>query len=244
MEQFRVSRAIGLSLKSWGRNFLPFTLLTAVLYSPAVIWIATMDLSSAHSLDDLLNRVFLWPIYLVTGLATLLAPMLTYRVVQELNGVKVSMLDSMKYGVRGIVPAIILSVVVNVLQQIPFGGILGAIVTCYWFVAAPAAVAEKLGPFAALTRSSVLTQGRRWGIFGLTFLIGIALIALLMVWIVPMFDSSTGDILANLKQTSLIFVCIMGLFHMFTGIVEAVSYALLREDKDGLSYEQLAKVFE
>jgi hypothetical protein len=31
---------------------------------------------------------------------------------------------------------------------------------------------------------------------------------------------------------------------MFTGIVEAVSYALLRKDKDGTSYESLAKVFE
>jgi hypothetical protein len=37
---------------------------------------------------------------------------------------------------------------------------------------------------------------------------------------------------------------VVGVFPLFTGIVEAVSYALLRQDKDGASYQDLAKIFE
>jgi len=244
MTEFRIFRALGMAFRSWFKNFIPFTILAAVLYSPVVIWILTWNPNEASSLDEVLNKAFMWPIYLIVGLSTLLAPMMTYRVIQELNGTKVSMLTSVKYGMRGIVPAIILAVVTNLLQLVPFGGIVGAVVTCMWFVAAPAAVAEKLSPFQALSRSSELTRGRRWGIFGLTFLIGLMLIGMLMVWIVPMFEKSGEDLAASLKSSSLLFVGTMALFQMFTGIVEAVSYALLRQDKDGVTHDELARVFE
>ena len=36
----------------------------------------------------------------------------------------------------------------------------------------------------------------------------------------------------------------MGVFQMFTGIVQAVSYALLRMDKEGVTHDELARVFE
>lgn len=243
MNEFRIFRALGMAFRSWFKNFIPFTLLAAVLYSPVVLWIFTWDPNEAGGLEEVLNKAFVWPVYFIVGLSTLLAPMLTYRVIQELNGTKVSMLASIKYGMRGVMPALILAVVTNLLQLVPFGGIAGAIITCMWFVAAPAAVAEKLGPIAALTRSAELTSGRRWGIFGLTFLMGIVLIIMLMVWIAPMF-AGDGDLEGSLRSSSLFFIGTMAVFQMFTGIVEAVSYALLRQDKDGVTHDELAKVFE
>jgi len=244
MNEFRIFRALGLAFRSWFNNFIPFTLVAAVLYSPVVIWILTWNPSEASSLEEILDKAFVWPIYLIIGLSTLLAPMMTYRVIHELNGTKVSMLTSIKYGMRGIMPAIILAVITNVLQLVPGGGIGAAVVTCMWFVAAPVAVAEQLGPFQALSRSSELTKGRRWGIFGLTLLIGLMLIGMLTVWIVPMFEKSGEDLAASLTRSSLLFVGTMALFQMFTGIVEAVSYALLRQDKDGVTHDALARVFE
>lgn len=244
MQEFRIFRALGLAFRSWFRNFIPFTLLAAVLYSPVIIWITTIDPEKAKSLDDLVNSIFVRPIYVLVGISTLLAPMITYRVIQELNGTKVSMGTSIRFGLRGILPALILAVVTNVLQLIPMGGIVGAIVTCIWFVAAPAAVAEQLGPVAAMSRSAELTHGRRWGIFGLTFLIGLALVVILMAWIVPMLQKPDLEILTKLKQYSITFVVLMGVFQLFTGIVEAVSYALLRQDKDGVTHEELARVFD
>lgn len=244
MQEFKIFRALGLSFRSWFKNFIPFTLIAAVLYSPVIIWLATVDITESRSLEELLNSVFVRPIYALVGLSALLAPMLTYRVIQELNGTKVSIGASIKYGMRGIIPALVLAVICNVVQLVPAGGIISAIITCIWFVAAPAAVAEKLGPGSAFTRSAELTRGRRWGIFGLTFLIGLLLMVLLMAWIVPMFTSSEENILSSLRQSSILFVVTMGVFQMFTGIVQAVSYCLLRLDKEGVTHDELARVFE
>ena len=228
MQEFRIFRALGLSFTVWFRNFIPITLLAGLLYAPVFIWVATADLgASAGDLDHILDVVFIKPIYVVVGLSALLSPLLTYRVVQDLSGTKVSMSTSIKLGLRGIVPAVVLAVITNLVQLIPLGGILGAIITCYWFVAAPSAVAERLGPFAAFSRSSVLTQGRRGGSFGLTFLIGLALIGLLAIWIVPMFSREPHEIMAGLRTSALMFVATMAVFQTFSGIAQAVSYARL-----------------
>jgi hypothetical protein len=243
-QEFKVFRALGLSFRALFRNFVPFMALTALLYSPVVLWVTTIDFTTVSSFDELLDTVFVWPLYAVTALATLLTPMITYRVIQDLNGVKVPMLTSIKHGARGIAPAILLALIVNLIQLVPFGGIVGAILLCVYFVATPAAVAERLGPFAAFQRSGELTLGRRGGIFGLTFLVGLVGMGLILVWIIPMLENPDAEVLANLRTTSVIVVAVIGLLQMFTGIVEAVSYALLRKDKDGTSYESLAKVFE
>ena len=119
---------------------------------------------------------------------------------------------------------------------------LAAIINCILFVAAPAAVAEKLGPFAALARSAELTKDRRWGIFGLTFLLGLALIAVIIVWAIPVFSGAASP--DELRLAALGIVGSLGVLQMFTGIVEAVSYVLLRGDKDGMTYDQLGRVFD
>ncbi|HEX2691527.1 MAG TPA: hypothetical protein VHN14_33175, partial [Kofleriaceae bacterium] len=170
MEQFKISRALGLSFTSWFRNFIPFTLLAAVLYSPVVIWLMTRNPASEAGAEDLLDNFFTYPVYLTIGTSMLVPPLLTYRVIQELNGTTVSMWTSISFGLRGVPSAIILALITNLVQLVPgVGGIVGAIVTCICFVTTPAAVAERLNPFSALSRSAALTRGRRWGIFGLTF---------------------------------------------------------------------------
>jgi len=246
MQQFRIFRALGLSFKAWFKNFIPFTLLAAVLYSPVVLWLLTYDPKSAENVEAVQNAYFVRPVYILTGISSLLAPLITYRVIQDLNGIKVSMLTSIRFGLRGIVPAIFVAIITNLLQFVPAGGIVAAIVMCIWFVATPAAVAEQLGTMAALTRSSQLTKGRRWGIFGLTFLIGLLLVGLLLIWIVPQLENmgDTETAVRQLEHSSIMFVVTIGLFHLFSGIVEAVAYVLLREDKDGVSVQELAKIFD
>jgi hypothetical protein len=244
MQEFRVFRALGLAFQSWFRNFIPFTLLAAILYSPVVIWIAMIDPEKATSLEDLLNSVFIRPGYALAGASVLLAPMITYRVIQELNGTKVSMFTSIKFGFRGILPALIVAVVSSLVQFIPMGWIIGAVVMCVWFVGAPAAVAEQLGPVGALKRSGELTHGRRLRIFGLTLLIGIVLAVFVMAWLQPKFEPPRFEVLESPRKYAIIFVVAASVIHLLFGIVEAVSYALLREDKDGVTHEQLARVFD
>src|SRR5262249_25413249 len=155
---------------------------------------------------------------------------------------KVSMLTSMKFGLRGIVPAVMLAVITQLLQLIPgVGGIISAILMCMWFVTTPAAVAERLGPFAAFTRSAQLTSGRRWGIFGLSFLVALIAMALMFAWIIPELQGrhDVAETAVRAARTSIGFVLTMGAFQLLQGIVQAVAYALLRQDKDGVTYEEL-----
>jgi len=240
MEQFKISRALGLSFTSCLRNFVPFTLLAAVLYSPLMIWYAMLKPDAAGGAEDL----FSYPIYFTVAVSTLLPPLLTYRIVQELNGTKVSLVTSLKFGLRGVLPALFLAVATNVAQQVPGGGFLAAFLTCIYFVATPAAVAEKLGPFAAFSRSAELTKGRRWGIFGLTFLLGLVAAGLLLIWILPMLKSSSSQDVSSLRGSSIMLVVILGVFQMITGVAQAVSYALLRQDKEGVSHADLARIFD
>lgn len=248
MEQFRVFRAIGLSFKAWFANFIPITLLAVILYSPIVVWVATMPSGgSSVETSDAWITLLTRGTWVLAGLSTLIPPLITYRVIQYMNNQKASMLTSIKYGLRGIIPAVILAAVTNVLQLAPFGGIISIVVTCYWFVAAPAAVVEGLNPIAALSRSAALTQGRRGGIFGMNFLLGIIIIAMLFAMVFPLIDTHGKDpaeVAAQLKRVAIYVLSTVCVFQLFSGVVQAVSYSLLRGDKDGVSNEELAKVFE
>jgi hypothetical protein len=238
VEQFKVFRAIGLSFKAWFANFIPITLLAAVLYAPVILYVTT--LSTSEGLEKYLEH-FQHGLWALLGVSALLAPMITYRIIQYMNGSSSSIITSIKFGFRGVLPAIILAAVTSVVQMVPFGGIIGTIITCYWFVCAPAAVVERLNPVAALSRSSALTQGRRGGIFGLCFLISLIVIAIFMIWMVPAVSNGKES---SFKSMVLAMVVIISVYQLFMGIVQAVSYSLLRGDKDGVSNEELAKVFE
>ena len=247
MQQFKIFRALGLSFKAWFKNFIPFTLLAAILYAPVVIWLATYDLQNAEDGNSVLFGYFLGPILALWALSTLLPPLLTYRVIQDMNGKRVSILTSARFGVRGVLTAIVFDIIALALQYVPhIGSVIVIVMTCIWFVAMPASVAERIGPIAALTRSSQLTKGRRWGIFGLCLLIGLAPGILVGFWIAPLFEGAGRDpeFLTHIRSAMIVVVITTSVTHLFNGVVQAVSYVLLREDKDGVTAQELAKIFE
>ncbi|HEX2691021.1 MAG TPA: hypothetical protein VHN14_30615, partial [Kofleriaceae bacterium] len=69
-------------------------------------------------------------------------------------------------------------------------------------------------------------------------------VGMMLLWIIPMFQRGTDELVSSLPTSSILFTAILGLFQMFSGIAEAVSYALLRQDKDGVSRAELARIFE
>ena len=246
MQQFRIFRALGLSFRVWFRNFAPITLLAAVLTAPAVLAVVAVD-GSGMDRDAMLEAFVGRPMYLLELTAMLIAPLITYRVVQSMNGRTVSMRTSLRLGVRGIVPAWLVAIVTGMLLRIPFAGpLIFAAAVCIWFVATPAAVAEQLSAMAALTRSSQLTSGRRWGLLGLSLLVVVIAILLGAILILPQMEHATspGEMVERVRWAALAELIALGALHVLFGIVQAVSYVLLREDKDGMSHEELAKIFD
>jgi hypothetical protein len=248
VEQFKVFRAIGLSFKAWFANFIPFTLLAIILYSPVVIRAWSMP-SITNSLDsvDAWVKSFQITIWLLLGMSTLLSPLLVYRVIRYMNNQPSSIIDSIKFGVRGILPALIFAGVTALVEQVPFGGIIATVITCYWFVAAPAAVVERLNPIAAFSRSNQLTAGRRGGIFGLCLLLQLVIIGVVLAYLGPLLTGHVPEpdqLASTLNHFIIVMLVVASVYQLFIGIVQAVSYSLLRADKDGVSNEELAKVFE
>jgi hypothetical protein len=248
---FRVFRALGLASKAWLRNFVPFTLLALVVYSPVLFWAFKLPSADAIESTSQLNSYvtfFERGVFLLMGLSALLSPLITYRVIQDMNGVRVPLMQSIKFGLRGIVPALLFAAVIALLSLLPMGGgLIGAVVTCYWFVAAPVAVVENQGVSWSFSRSAHLTAGRRGGIFGLVFLINLVLIALVAVIVAPLFHARDMELVAivgKLRSSSILIVAVLGVYQLFLGIVQAVSYSLLRADKDGVNNEDLAQVFD
>jgi hypothetical protein len=244
MEQFRISRALGLSFRCWVRNFIPFTLLAAVLQAPLLIWLATLEIDVRSSAPQWLDQYAAYRGYIETAISTIVAPLATYRIIQELDGAKVSMWRSFRYGLRGLPPAILFALALHLLGRVPYAGpLVGTIAMCVYFVAMPAAVAERLGPFASFSRAAELTRGRRWRIYGQMLLLGVVILAAGLIWMAPRLEQGFARAM-TLVSSSITFNALLGLFYLYYGIVQAVTYALLRQDKDGMTHAELARVFE
>ncbi len=130
-------------------------------------------------------------------------------------------------------------------------GILFAIRTS---VSIPAALAEKLDPFQAMKRSTFLTLGHRWAIFGiyLIVMVGTLVIVGLLGYVLrPILVGSNA-----IEATKQAFVLSPGLvgFELFQAVLTSalstvnaaifgVLYARLRFAREGADVEQIASVF-
>ena len=103
----------------------------------------------------------------------------------------------------------------------------GLFVATVLFVAAPAAVAEGLGVFAAIQRSIELTRGARWGIFGL-WIMPIAMVLGLHLVAVRAFVDLTAERPFEEPRFQAVSAVISVLFQALTSVTMAVAYRRLR----------------
>ncbi|MBW8812072.1 MAG: hypothetical protein JF588_01490 [Caulobacterales bacterium] len=176
---------------------------------------------------------------------------LIYATVQDLNGRKASVGDSLATGLRNFLPLLgvtILFAVAFVLSSLLL--IFPAIMlACAWCVVAPSVVADRTGVFGAFGRSAELTRGSRWPIFGLFVLLAVFFIVLGTVFNVlsgvSMMAANPAAIVA--QMTSPLFV-IMGVIRQTIGAMigstlVAVLYVELRRAREGAGPQWLADIF-
>jgi hypothetical protein len=107
-----------------------------------------------------------------------------------------------------------------------------------WFVATPVCVVEKLGPLGSMGRSSRLTKGHRWKIFGLF---------LLLIIISVVVSQSVAVILVAIGGVTLALLGAIawgGVWGAFYAISVVVTYHDLRAAKEGTDIDQIAAVFD
>jgi hypothetical protein len=112
------------------------------------------------------------------------------------------------------------------------------ILSTMWFVAIPACVVERLGPWKSLRRSAALTKGNRWKAFGMVVVLTIISVIIDDV-LTGSLAAAAGDSLGLLAN--LIWNALVGSFSATLGVV---TYHDLRVAKEGVDTDQIAAVFE
>jgi hypothetical protein len=252
MTTFGIGRVLATGFRVWIRNLLPFTLITAVIYSPLLIW----GISTVHGTMDAEQISRFSTFEQVSPLLLMffnlfVAAALTYGVVMELQGARASVGACIATGFARFFPVLGVAVLsalcicgASVLLVIP-----GLVVTCMLYVATPAAVIERPGVTGALGRSRDLTAGHRLAIFvlmvllfGLVYLCKIVVVDVTLPYIKD--PTHARDTLARLPLYMYVNLAREVLLGSLSAVMTAVTYYLLRSEKEGISAAELAAVFD
>lgn len=224
MQSFSVGAVLSTGWRVWKHNVFPFTLLAALIYMPS---------SVAHYFVAPEDVLYLLPMDFL--LSTLLPAALTYGVVMELDGVRPSFRDCVARGFAQLLPA--LGVTLLSLLAIGAGLALlvvpGVILMLRWYVAVPVALLEKRGVMGSLRRSRELTEGRKGQLFVLFFVYWSTIFGLTFL---------TEDMFPK-NVLALVNVGMGAMMGAFGAVLIAVSYSLLRRDKDGTTAPELATAY-
>jgi hypothetical protein len=251
---FGVGAVLGRSFPIWLRNLVPFTILSAIVHSPFVLYTYVMvtgepssGAARAYELVSLLGRPLL-------GL--IVAGAVAYGVFQQLSGKPAGLSHCLVIGLRRLPLIVAVGVTVGVIVFIaPFllgvavalgGGvgpilllaipvaILVIVLQCTFWVALPAAVVERPGVIASVRRSARLTKGARGRIFLILLVLGIISYAATRIAI-AVGGEGTAQVWAT--QAADIVLGSLG------ATASAVAYHDLRVAKEGVTIDQLVSVF-
>jgi hypothetical protein len=249
-EQFSLGKVLGTTFRVWVRNLVPFVLLTAVVYLPLIIYTTTV-VKGGVTLDNY-GAVITHQRYLIAfifPLNTLASAALTYGVVMELQGKRASIVSCVATGLVRFFPAFVVGILVS---AITFAGAIalivpGVVAMCVWYIAVQASVIERPGVLGALRRSSHLTAGHRLEIFGAIFvmlLLSFGTAFALNNAMVPDPKNDLAAYLGSLPAFMYANVARLIVIGSLWSVMGAVTYFYLRQEKEGTTAAELAKVFE
>jgi hypothetical protein len=247
--EFSAGSVIGRSFSIWLRNFIPFTILSLVVFSPMIFW--SISLTSGTPTLDSVRKFALYstPLTMVFGLISTGA--MTYGVFQQLRGTPASIGKCLGVGIGRLFPVLGVGIMAGLAMLVGFVALIipGFIVMCMLWVAVPVAVVERPGVFGSLSRSSDLTKGHRGSVFGVIFLLGV------INWIVSFVTQkaivpdpqTVKDLDAFMHALRVYLVVSMlesAVLAALSAVAAAVGYHDLRVSKEGVDTNQLATVFD
>ncbi len=231
--EFRVGSAMSRGFEVLFGNFFVFIVISAIASLPLFLF-ALAPVTGFKSVAAIVG------VLLHFVLSALCQAMIVYATFQALRGRPVRAGESMTRGLQRLGAVLLTSIVTAIIVALGtlllvIPGIIASVIMC---VAIPACIVERLGPVESIERSSYLSRGYRWPIFGAFFAIGIAEIvanALIsgltkgseLVWLDPAI-SLVWNTLVTAYQTVLV----------------AIIYHDLRVVKDGIDLEHIAAVFD
>jgi hypothetical protein len=239
---FRVGAVLNRTFSVLSRNFLPFFIVLVVANLPILLMSHDLGTAPANP-GELASGSVVASIlggFLSVALNMLSQAIILYGAFQDMRGQRVNLGESLGVGLSRFFPIVGLAIVASLLMGLGFILLIipGLILMTMWFVATPACVVEQLGPFQSMKRSSQLTKGHRWKIFGLIFVL-----LIISSIISPALTVSLAAIGGRLLAVtgSVIWHGVWGAFY---AIAVVVTYHDLRVAKEGIDIEQIAAVFD
>lgn len=241
-DTFRVGAVMSRGFGVFFRNFFSFMFLAVIVYSPLLVPSIIM-LSGELTTDSVVTFALMFGLG-GTVMSIIASAAVTYGTFEQLRGRHASIGASIGVGIKRLLPVIGVAFVVGlgivgglILLIVP-----GVILMCAWWVAIPVAVVEKPGVLASLRRSSELTKGSRWQIFGLVILLALLsnVPTNILEKVLLTENATTGDVRIYLIGLMVISVVTGAI----GAVIGAVAYHDLRQVKEGVDTDELASVFE
>jgi uncharacterized membrane protein len=169
-----------------------------------------------------------------------------YGAYQEMRGQPFSIGQSFSAGLKRVVPAFFVMVVMSFLIGLGFMLVVvpGIMVICLTYVAVPVCVVEQPGITASISRSRALTKGYRWQIFGLlviAFLVSAIVSAIGRGVLGGGFSLTATEITVPALLFNFVWTALLT---AFTSILAMVVYHQLRVVKEGVDIQAIAGVFD
>ena len=226
--EFRIGRVFNRTVGVLSRNFPIYFAVAALAAVPKAI----VDKTSG-------GWQFL--IFILMAIAGPLAlAIMAQAAFTDMSGRPVSLSEAVRVVFRRFLPLLGLTICMGLAIFLGFLLLIvpGVILVIMWYVATPAFVIERLDISASMARSSALTKGHRWGIFGMLILlyISVAIVEVVIEHTLAL-TGSTGLVTCG----SLVWA---GLSGAFGSVLAVAAYYDLRVAKEGIDTRQLAAVFE
>ena len=232
--EFRLRPAIARSASVLRRHLFTFFVVGLIASSPTLLTVGVEV--PFETVSELLWIVF--NLAVLTVFDTFGKAVLVHAVFQDMRGGgRIRLMESLNVSLRQFWPLIGLAFA-SFLTSLGFLLIVpGLLLSTIWFVALPACIVERLGPGTSLRRSLQLTNGHRWKVFGLVFLL-----------LIPLVSGSLGG--AWLRAATSTFIGLVGellctaITTAIAAAVAVVTYYDLRVVGEGPEIERLAVVFD
>jgi hypothetical protein len=256
LAHFSIGRVLKEALRVFWRGFFQFVLIALALELLLLVPFSGGDTSEVP-INEATGGLDWWR-YMVDLLAGIVVngirdAALIFGALQVLRGYDVSLRDLFR-GLQFTVPIVGMGAIV----QAPFVGmsVYEAVVSEHFdiatfvmgagaitfvvisFLAGPSIIAERTGVLAALKRSAALTSGKRWALFGLIMVCIIAsmMADFLIEQLGPVHSMSPVFWLTQLVSPALLAA--------FMAMLSAVSFHVIRVEKEGVATEEIAGIFE
>lgn len=234
--EFRVGQILNRTFTVFSRNLLPFCVVTAIAYLPNLLFLERAQTGVPQG--RVIAMIFVGAI-LSLVLSALSQAIVLFGAFEDMRGRSVDMFASLKVGLARFFPVIAVALLVGLLTGL--AAILlvfpAFIVMSMLFVAMPVCIVERLGPVKSLGRSSALTKGHRWKVFGLWLVM--MLVTAVGSGMLGGIGIATGPIVGGLLK--LIWGALAGAFN---AIMVVVAYHDLRVVKEGVDTDRIASVFD